>query len=205
MRLSDYVRDIEPQAGGAPEPVIVRTLEQAARDFCRRSGIWRQDLDPVSLTADEAQYDFDAPFGADVEFIVHAYYGESALSRTGLNVLLAASRSGATGAPTHIAAETGQQFRLYPTPDSSATKTVTVHAALVPTREEVPDWLARYRDALVYGALWRLMEAPGQPWSNVQAAQYYDQAFRQEAARAKREALTSFGAPQSVRPQRFGA
>lgn len=199
-RLDQLVARVNGLIHSAPETLVEEMLLEAAGDFCRRSGAWREELEPVDLEAGEAVHELEPPFGAEIAVLLKALQDGRSLQQSSAGALIGCSLS---GMPTHIAVESGQQIRVCPIPNGPGE--IHVYAALTPVRAEVPDWLvSRYRDALIYGAVWRLMEQPGNAWSAVEASRYYRQRFDEEVARAKREAMTSFGAPQQVRTQPFG-
>lgn len=199
-RLDRLVPRVNGFIHGAPHFVVEDALTDSAGDLCRQSGAWREQLDPVELKAGEGVYDLEPPFGAEVAVLLKALQDGRSLQQSNTGALLGCSLS---GMPTHIAMEGAQQIRVCPVPAGPGE--IHIYAALAPAHAEVPDWLvSRYQDALIYGAVWRLMEQPGNTWSSVEASRYYRQRFDEEVARAKREAITSFGAPQQVRNQPFG-
>lgn len=211
-RFEDLLKDISAEVPGCPEPVMDRELHDAAYDFCRRTGIWREELEPVTPKANVAVYEFVAPFEARVEKVEWGYYGTTQMHFRKESQIRAANHRAEddTGEPRNFALVRGDrnQFVVNPIPGSSETgKDFVFYALLLPTRAstEAPDWLFdEWQDALVHGALERLMRQRAE-WGEPQAAQMHGQLFRQEIARAKREALTGYGAQGQVKMQRFGA
>lgn len=207
--IADLVPEVASVVTGAPEFRVERELSDAAYDFCRKTGIWREQLEPVPAASGWAEYEHVAPFRARVEKTLWGYYGDQQMRVADEQSVRAENLRGKTGQPRAYAVVRGKRngFVVTPTPGDNETNSFRFYAILLPTRdsEEIPDFLAdEWQDALVAGAVARLFKADA-AWANPGAAQAYRRDFDTEAARAKREAMTGYGAQTRVKPQPFGA
>lgn len=158
-----------------PDPVIAQALVDTAIAFCERSLIVRYTPDPVSTTAELGTYDFDVPTNQEFSRVVYLTANAEPL-RPVVHEQLPLPLS-EPGVPTHYYVtqnESELTLVLYPTPD--AAYSIAMELALRPTRtaQYLEDALYTYwLDALAHGTIARLMELPGQPYSNPQGAVYH--------------------------------
>lgn len=61
---SDFYPQLMPSVRGCPNPTANLALVDAAREFFRRTRLWREWLDPVTVQADQREYDIDVPTGS---------------------------------------------------------------------------------------------------------------------------------------------
>ncbi len=66
---ADFYPELMPHVVGCPNPMANIALREAARDFFRRTRLWRQWLEPVTVQAGVRVYDLDLPAGAMVSRI----------------------------------------------------------------------------------------------------------------------------------------
>ena len=82
-----------------------------------------------------------------------------------------------TGVPEYIGAN-AMSLMLMPTPATSGMLTMTVALKPSPDADGIDDSIFdEYREAIVHGALARLMLSPKKPYTNMQLAQYHYQLF----------------------------
>ena len=53
--LDDFFAGILPDVPGCPSPTMRFHVRRAVIEFCKESGIWVQDLDPITLIAGVSQ------------------------------------------------------------------------------------------------------------------------------------------------------
>ncbi|MFW5910503.1 MAG: hypothetical protein ACOCUJ_01525 [Thiohalospira sp.] len=178
MDFLDLEPEIAPEVGGAPSPVVERAVREVARDFCRRTQLWRDEQPPTKTRAERADVYLAIPPEAAVSAILRATVGGRELQPE------TSRRSHPGQQPTHYWLEQGQILRLTPTPQEGG-ESLEVILALIPssTAASLPDWIAdEAREALVYGALSRLL-VQRTSWGDPEMAQMYRQQYEQEVAR----------------------
>jgi hypothetical protein len=182
-----------PYVPGCSEPLAQQALLDAAIAFCEESQVIRARLDSFPTVNAQVGYTLVAPLGQQVARVL-----EVRVDGRPIPMVMAEDVgmiSDAVGRPMACytdATDSTFELRLFPVPDG--VYQVQVTAALRPTRDatEVEDDLFNlWSDALVSGALARLMAVPAQPFSNPALAGGYSVAALSAARRAKVEG--SFG------------
>ncbi len=209
MQIEEFLPEVYLDAPGVPEAVALNALRNALRDFCRESGIWQADLDPITLKADEPVYDLDAPFGAEVVRVASATYRGlpvAMLTEADMDHHVTGWRE-QTGSGLQAVLVSTKTMRAFPVPEADDANTVTLRAVLQPKRdaERCDDALGRWNEAIAAGALAKLKAIPNQPWSDREAVAFYQKTFRSGQLRA-RGAVIRGNSERSltVRPRRFG-
>lgn len=78
MKLDDLYPLVLPFVPELPLPTVDQHIKLAAQEFYRRSHAWRETLDPITLVADQTEYDLDAPVsGTRIEKVLSATVGEA--------------------------------------------------------------------------------------------------------------------------------
>lgn len=73
MKLDDLYPLVLPFVPELPLPTVDQHIKLAAQEFYRRSHAWRETLDPITLVADQSDYDVDSPVsGARIEKLLSA-------------------------------------------------------------------------------------------------------------------------------------
>ena len=196
---------IVPEVLGCPTPTIDSAINRAAADFCRRSGVWRADLDPVVLVADQWRYTLTLPADAVLVSIDAA--------RAGLRLLGPVSDPHGVlpwgqepGEPTRYALSADESAILvHPAPVAAGSLSVSVVLAPTLGAATLPDLLVnRYYEGVAEGAKAILRRMPGQPWTDVNAAQLAALTARQKADEARVEREWGAARSLSVTPRAFG-
>lgn len=63
---ADFYPELMPHVVGCPNPMANTALREAARDFFRRTRLWRQWMDAVTVVNGVRVYDLDLPTGSMV-------------------------------------------------------------------------------------------------------------------------------------------
>lgn len=63
---ADFYPQLMPSVRGCPNPTANLALCEAAREFFRRTRLWREWLDPVTVQDGQREYDLDMPSGSVV-------------------------------------------------------------------------------------------------------------------------------------------
>jgi len=177
MRISDVIPDISLEAPSAPDPLITKYFIESARDFCRRTRYWREDLDPIDFAVDVNEYDLFTPVSGteiiDVVTAALAANSQPLIRGTPRNISYSATVS---GDPTSFALPSKNLMRLGPTPSAALTGALNVRVSLQPTQKAVSisdRLMSDYGDKINYGTLSRLLRMPKKPWSNASMAGFY--------------------------------
>ena len=173
--LSDFLPRILPHVIGCPNTLAEQSLIDAAISFCDKSLAIRYVPDIAYTTASVARYDFDLPASQDFSRVVYLKVnGRELKSAPAWNQPLVETSD---SLPTHYFVtqnESELQLNLYPTPDD--VYTIEMSVALRPTRNasRLEDDLYTYwHEALVFGALSRIMNSSDQPYSDPVMARNY--------------------------------
>mgnify|MGYP005764033663 FL=1 len=87
--------------------------------------------------------------------------------------------------------QSGSLVWLAPVPSDTTTSSVIIRAQLKPTHSSTScdeQVMNEYRDAVVNGALFRLLRMPGRDWSDLQGAGIYSGLFAEAVEIAERRA-----------------
>ena len=167
-----------PDVPGCPTPTIDVALGVSAADFCARSHIWRETLDPEPVVRNVADYELTPSFTNTVtESVLWANLDDTPLEHVDSRYI-DKSRMSETGTPTAFWMLNDTQINLFPIPDSKGTLTAAI--AVKPSRDAtgVEDWIYEsYIDPIVSGAIWRLARVPGKAWSDPEIAMYHHRLF----------------------------
>ena len=171
---------------GCPDLVIEAHLQDAAIEFCARSGIWRCDIDVDFTSRDVSDYEIDLPSCAALENILTLYLDGHALTPVSDRHFSLPSGRG-TGKPGVYSIYQGAQIRFYPTPDKQYRFEGV--GVLKPEIDAsgLEDFIYQaHVRAICYGAIAFLLIIPGKEWSNPELANYYLAHFHKEADEAWR-------------------
>ena len=176
MLVTDFLSRVMPSVMGCPIPLAEMAIRDAADELCRESRVLREAQSiPVVSGSNEYEVDTstDGTFAVEVAF---ARIGDDdpleLITPDLLNRIVTT-----TSAPRYIEQVSSSLVRLYPTPTLDGDLAITVVLSVLPSSASVPSALDRWRDGIVGGALARLMNMPGQPWSNPQMVAGYRGAF----------------------------
>jgi hypothetical protein len=194
MKLWSELYDlVTPDLPGCPFAAVNSALRQSAIAFCEQSLAWKEEHPPVAVRAATAEYAFIPPTGAAVHAITYAQLnGKEISSHTGELHSATKDWRNQTGTPEYVLGGTSS-LRLVPEPDAAGTLTMTVALKPSASAAGIDEGLFNeYREAIVHGALARLMLSPRKPYTNTQLAQYHQQQFAIGTAMAGTRAARSF-------------
>lgn len=193
-------------APGCPEQVAVLALNRAAAEFCSRSLVLQEYLDPVAVVPGEWRYELYLP--ARMTLAVLQSVRLDGRELTPVNDARGRRQWGEHhGPPTHYGLLTGwREIALDPTPQAAGE--LTLLAALAPalTATSLPDLVVnRHFEALIAGAMAHIKQMPNQAWSDPHGSQIALGRFRQliDEARIENEYGRAIGSLR-VTPRRFG-
>lgn len=186
----DYVL---PDAPGAPTAAVDIALRQSAIAFAEQSLAWRYSHPDVAVTTGIAQYAFVPPAEAVVHAIHYAAWnGDEIATRVDeSNVTLYDWRND-TGTPKFVFGGP-TSLTLVPTPDADGTLALEVVLKPAPDATGIDDAIFdEFREAMVHGALAKLMLSPKKPYSNPTLAAYHQQQFTIKTAAAGSRVARSY-------------
>lgn len=191
--LEEFYTDIYPTVPGCPEMTIENAVRAAALGFCEKTGIVQYDMDPITVVSGQHEYDFESPDEMIVHSILNANYDGHPL--TVLSSKLIEQRYPRhreyNGAPEGIFRKDACIFKLYPVPDTTKVNSLymTVVVKPAPNSEYVPELLLNdHKQAIVDGALARLLMLPTKDWTNGALAGAHTAAFVGAITEASRRA-----------------
>jgi len=188
--FDSIMKDVLPYVPGCPDTVVENSLRSSSIELCEKASVYTKELDPISTVSGIYEYEFGQPAGTKVDKIVWAIYnGEDleAITPRGLEGQNPKWRDNQS-TPKHFIQQSSDLFWLVPIPDTSLTNGIILNVALKPSRtsnniaNEIAD---DYRDAIIYGALYRLLRMPAKDWTDPIAAADYAGLFRQQVEEAE--------------------
>lgn len=171
----DYIL---PDLPGCPFAVADNALRLAAIAFCEQSLAWRYQHPGVSVVPATAEYAFVPPAEAVVHAITYAEFaGKEIEAHAGEANIRIADWRNRTGTPEYVLGG-ATSLTLVPIPDVAGTLKLTVALKPSPTATGVDDNIFNeYREAIVHGALAKLMLSPKKPYTSPNLATYHQQQF----------------------------
>lgn len=194
--LASLLPQLMSQAPGLSDIVASQQMMYAARKFCDETMIVNQVLPTINTSSQ----DVNVPNPTDLElcgFLRISCSGRTLWTRseTAIDAALGATDYTSfpqSGAPLDVLILDRNNIRLIPAP--SASQSLVIKAAVRPTltATTVPDVLIdRWYDAIISGALSRILLTPGQSYTNVALAQAYAASFASEINKARIRLNTS--------------
>lgn len=167
--FDSLIRDILPYVPGCPDSLIETNIRSATIELCEKSRAFTFDLDPITTISGTYEYEFDQPSGTEVHQVLWATYDGHDLdpiSPRSLELNYPDWRDRG-GTPTVYLQKTPTSFWLVPVPNSS--KELLMNVALKPTRttNNIDTAFSNtYRDAILYGTVYRLLRIPQKEWTD---------------------------------------
>lgn len=190
VRFEDLLNEVLPYAPGCSELAALQALRNATIEFCRRTQVWQQDIDPITTVPGIAEYELDVPSGAEVSQVMALYFGRRKLERTApitLNGLYGFSWQDHLGDPMYFMQLDPNLVVVTPCPDEKVRSALTGRVSLQPTRDATTvDSIVsdRWVEVLAAGALQRLYNTPGETYFSGTAASQKWTAFQSGIATA---------------------
>ena len=194
------VNRIAAYAPGAPQPVLVTHLRDAAIEACERTSAWRYKHATITMVAGTYEYAFVPESGAEVHTILTSSINGNDLPVKTLEDIhrlypkypssVVAERT----TPQYIFQNNPDTFHVVLVPDNS-TDTIEMFVAQKPLRSStgmegtVMDDL---ETVIIHGALQSLLTMPETTWSDTELAAYHAKQFTFKAA--ERRARANIGA-----------
>jgi hypothetical protein len=190
--------DVLPSVYGCSDPVAIAAIRSSAIDFCTKSEVYQQELDPVTTVAKIYEYDLEPPKNAVVHKILWLINDGEKLEPVSTGLLeqrLPDWRDKANaGIPKYFVQQSQTLFYLAPMPATTKVESVLLRAVLKPTADALlldDEIINNHKDAIVNGALFRLLRTPAKVWTDYQAAQMYAALYAEGVKEAENKARSS--------------
>lgn len=194
-KLTDLYPLMEPELPGCPQPLILQALRKKVRQFCQDTDAWREQLKDINLVAGQRDYVLNPSFDAEIRKIVE------------VRINTAANRAaGHIGAPVDFQRYTFHGELSQRSGANLPPNTLTLDATLNPSESvagglEVKvslapllmagqvdqDFLQKWGEAIIGGAMFYLMAMKNKKWSDPQKAGLYLVDYYKGLSRARRE------------------
>ena len=182
----DFVPHVQPSVPNCPVPTMVNAIREAAIEFCQATGIWPLISEKTTLLTGEEAYKLASPDNAEVEAVnIVRVNGRNLTPITEDDFY---SKPKAAGPPKHYVVVEPLTVLLWPAPDTMDIGAMEVKASLQPSNAstESPAFLfTRHREAIVAGALSKLMIIPEKPWTNPQLSSFNEAKFKSKKNEAR--------------------
>jgi len=187
--------EIIPMVPGCPDTLIENSIRSAAIELCEKAGVYQAELDPVTTVAKIYEYDLEAPSGTNVHKIMWAVHNGRDLEPISTNLLEQRvpkwRDTNSASTPIYYVKQTQSTFWLVPVPSVTSVSSTILRVQLKPTHTSTAcddDVMSDYREAIVNGALFRLLRLPSKDWTDFSGAQVYGSLFQQDIVNAERRA-----------------
>lgn len=191
---------VMPEVIGAPEPVVIQAIRNAAIEFCEKSLVLQRDHDPVTVIANVVDYDLEPPTGYLVAKVMKAWLDNIKLdpvapdfvADAGVYNRLYSSYSAGPSTPRAYVQKDPRSISLWPVADKKYANGLTMRVALKPTRASTTiedEMFEDYAEVIASGAISRLMMSVDKPYTNAQGAVNHRGAFMAGINTARSRAL----------------
>jgi len=188
-----FLPEVMPYVRDVPEIVAVQAIRNACIEFCEKTMVLEQSLDPQPLIAGVHTYDLDPDDSSyRVINIVEAWNGEQFLIPKSVEALTTIYRvtnwETLSGNPYYYYRPRPSEMRLVPTPSVSNQSQLRVKAAIAPTRASTAideNIFERYLEYIAFGARGRLYDTPNQPYYDPNSAAVYLKRFNDKIAEVR--------------------
>ncbi len=213
MTPSDLYSRILPHVPNCPTPLVDQAVMDTAIDFASETQIDFNIEAPIALANGQDSYSITEATGMKVDQVRHVYgplWELEPVTPSQLQDRLQDWQTNQASDPRFYRTwPDANTIVVYPTPQNVTTQTLRVIAAWKPARTATafPDKLGEdHFDALVAGALSRLMLVPERKWTNPQMAGVHAGAYNTARVNARIEAIhaKTVGTIR-VRPRQFGS
>jgi len=192
-----FLNEIMPDVPGCSKEIAVNAIRNASIEFCKKSFVWMETLDPLNVVVNVDVYDVGViPIGSVVERVNKLYYLGVELTASNVDEVNAKRQSAVGGAVKFYAQSSPTQVILHGMPEVSTTGALVMNVSLTPSHtssgidSSITD---RYLDGIVSGAKSRLMLMPKKPWTDMALASYHKGEFGSAADTAMIDAARGFG------------
>lgn len=202
-RYSDLVSDIRPSVVECANPIIEDYARRSVIEFCMRSRFWREQI-TIPLVDGQDDYEIGTvrPEGRPDQVLSAHFRADSAgggrsipLAHLPYSHILQPGLTSRRGSPSHFGVRVdGNGIKVWPEPkvESFDNPRIDLYVVAVPRQRssQYPDVIdQQWREALIDGALWKLLMIPGKPWTNMDRASTHRFDFFRQVNDARRSQM----------------
>lgn len=177
---TEFLDYVLPQVPGATPEMALLEIKNTIIDFCEKSLILQETLDPVPAIQGIMDYDLDPPNNRLVVKIMKAWFKGVELEPVSIDEIQSPSWFNQNADyvvlkqnPRMITQKDTETFSVYPIPGTTEQNVMTLRVALKPTRsaDSIDDFIfENYAETIGHGAIARLYLSPDKPYTNPQMA-----------------------------------
>ncbi len=200
---TDFLDYVMPQVPGANPDMALLEVKNTIIDFCEKSFILQETLDPVTSIANIADYDLEPPNNRRVTKILKAWYKGRELVPVSFDEINTptAYNQNAPGAPIrredprNIFQKGPDVFSVYPIPNETLANSMTLVVALKPTRstDTIDDVIYEdYAEIIGHGTIARMAISATKPYYDPRLAMAREALYRAGLNVARDRALKNY-------------
>ncbi len=200
---TDFLDYVMPQVPGANPDMALLEVKNTIIDFCEKSFILQETLDPVTSIDGIADYDLEPPNNRRVTKILKAWYKGRELVPVSFDEINTptAYNTNAPGAPIrredprNIFQKGPDVFSVYPIPNETLANAMTLVVALKPTRgtDTIDDVIYEdYAEIIGHGTIARMAISSTKPYYDPKLAMAREALYRAGLNVARDRALKNY-------------
>ena len=199
---TDLYPHIMPQVSGCDADLVLPAIQRTARDFCRDTEAWRETLWPLALRDTKDQYTLVWDYEAEILRIIEVRWN----TEDGVDADLKGNPVPASEYTLEVNAdgECRDVLTFNTAPTATVSRGLEVDVCYLPHMDAEgisAEMIDRWSEAIIAGALVRLMIMPEKPWANPSLAAFnkgeYDRYWQLAKGEVRREHKSG--------PEGFGA
>jgi hypothetical protein len=178
--FDDLVVELIPFVPGCPDGMILSEIRSAAIEVCKLTDAYQETLVNISTVQGRGTYSLDLPEETVLEKILTAKLGGIELEPTSFQLLESQTPNRTLSTPTSYLKGDGNNISIFPTPAIGSPEALAVRVVLRPTTTAQvikASLFDDYKEAILYGALYRLLRHPAKEWGDPNAAREYSALF----------------------------
>lgn len=201
MNIDDLLIHVLPYVPGCPESMARTMLRHAAREWCRDTEVWSEDLPPVMTQVGKSVYALNTEAHEEVARIRSVKIGDQVYEvvphGSAKNIILKHRANDLCYEPFLCWTKNLEDISIYPAPVVAGLG-IVVEAVMMPSvqaEELQEEALGRYQESIAGGALMRLLSMPKQEWTDSGAASERGSQFMADKVDAQFNASLGFVRP----------
>ena len=193
VSYESLIPEIAPHLYGCPDMLIKNSIRSAVIELCEKANVYQAELDPLTTVSGIYEYDLEAPSGTNVHkvlWVTHEGKDLEPVTSALIEQRLPKWRqTDQHGVPLYFIKQTSSLVWLAPIPATTGISSTIIRAILKPTHSSSScdnDVMNDNRDAIINGALNRLLRIPNRDWTDFKHSQVYGALFNEAVVAAER-------------------